>query len=235
MSETDTGQAGDEGNESGAAGLVDGAGGEAVQDQSNTGTGGDAGSEGSARLGAEGAKGSGDGAEGDAGEGGDGAGKGGAPEAYSPFKGPDGNPLPEAQQAEFARTAKELGLGQEQAQKYVESVHAAAKSEADQLSKTYQDLQQEWVAKAKADPEFGGEKFDENMKFVADAMKEFGTPELRDALKASGLGNHPEVVRLMYRVGKALEKEEDVVTGDGGSGESGDRLSRLYPSMASTS
>ena len=51
------------------------------------------------------------------------------------------------------------------------------------------------------------------------ALKAFATPELRELLQKSGLGNHPEIIRFMYRAGKAISTD-DYVGASQGSGAS---------------
>jgi len=63
------------------------------------------------------------------------------------------------------------------------------------------------------DVEFGGGKFHENLRYAKAAMARFDDGALGKILTESGFGSHPEVVRFMYRVGKALS-EKDMVMGD---------------------
>jgi hypothetical protein len=51
------------------------------------------------------------------------------------------------------------------------------------------------------------------------ALDAFGTTELRSLLNESGLGNHPEVIRFMFRAGKAIS-EDSMVTGTKGEAKS---------------
>ncbi|MEI6907818.1 peptidase, partial [Klebsiella pneumoniae] len=43
----------------------------------------------------------------------------------------------------------------------------------------------------------------------------FGTPELKEYLNGTGLGNHPELVKAFIKVGKAMS-EDGMVTGKEG-------------------
>ena len=59
------------------------------------------------------------------------------------------------------------------------------------------------------------------------------TPELVAALDSTGLGNHPELVRMCVRIGKAM-REDTFHTGSGTKGsDSGDPFqsaaNKLYP------
>ena len=75
----------------------------------------------------------------------------------------------------------------------------------------------EWADTSRADKEFGGEKLAENLATAKKAMDAFATPELRTLLDESGLGNHPEVIRMFYRTGKAMS-EDRFVTGQAAKG-----------------
>jgi hypothetical protein len=58
----------------------------------------------------------------------------------------------------------------------------------------------EWEAAAKADKEFGGDQFEQNLIAAEEAMKALATPELVSMLNESGLGSHPEMVRLFVKL-----------------------------------
>lgn len=123
----------------------------------------------------------------------------------------------------FKATAKELGLPQDAAQKLV-TLQAEA-----QLSQL-QAVRSQWQEQAKADKEFGGDKFDENLAVAKRALEKFGTPEFNAYLNATGLGNHPELIRAFYRAGKAIS-EDGFVPGRGGQ-QGGDSLAqRMFPTM----
>lgn len=74
----------------------------------------------------------------------------------------------------------------------------------------------QWAAQLKTDKEFGGKDYDKNLTIIAAGRDAFATPELRAVLETSRLGNHPEVVRLFYKLGLA-KQEAGVVVGDAGT------------------
>jgi hypothetical protein len=117
------------------------------------------------------------------------------PEAYQ-FTPPEGLTLDEGAVAEFTPIARELGLNQAQAQKLVDLYGARF------MGATPEAQIQKWEADLMADPEAGSSSAIAAAKSV---VQNFGTPELRDALNKSGLGSHPELVRLLARVGRALQ------------------------------
>lgn len=124
---------------------------------------------------------------------------------------------------------KELGLNQEQAQKLV-SMYADRISEVTQGQvESFNQLTQDWLNQAQSDKEFGGDKFDESIQDARAAINKFGTPELKQLMDETGVGNHPEVIRMMTKVGKLL-REDNPGTGGNPTSQPTDRVSILYPS-----
>jgi hypothetical protein len=93
------------------------------------------------------------------------------------------------------------------------------------------EAREHWAQEARNDREFGGESLNGNLAVAKRAMDTFGTPELAKLLNESGLGNHPEVIRVFYRAGKAIS-EDGFVTGRGVGNYSSDPAKRLFPSQA---
>ncbi len=90
-------------------------------------------------------------------------------------------------------------------------------------------MQTEWVAKAKADPELGGDKFDANLAVAKKAMDRFATPEFKAYLNETGLGNHPEMLRMLFKTGQAIS-EDKFVPSNQGNAKARDAAKTLYPS-----
>jgi hypothetical protein len=142
----------------------------------------------------------------------------GAPEAYEAFKMPEGYALDEQLLGEFTPVLKELNLSQEAAQKVMDFApklieKTVAETQAAVLDQVGLADHATWAASAKADKEFGGEQFAANLATAKKAIDAFGTPELRDVLRKTGLGNHPEVLRAFYRAGKAISEDSFVPGG----------------------
>lgn len=152
----------------------------------------------------------------------------GAPEAYA-FVAPEGQTFDDAIIGAYSNVAKELGLPQDKAQKMLDTMSPAiAARQAEQL----EAAKAEWIETAKTDKEFGGDKLTENLAFVAKAREDLATPELRTLLDQTGLGNHPEMIRMFYRYGKAIS--EDSFTPGRNNGAANAELSiaqRMYPNM----
>lgn len=148
-----------------------------------------------------------------------------APEKYE-FSPPEGFEFDNVVIDEFSTVAKELNLPQDAAQKILDKMTPVMQArQAEHL----QAARAEWAESAKADKEFGGEKLAENLGVARKALDAFTTPELRNLLEESGLGNHPEVIRMFYRAGKAIS--EDRFVGGGAKDASIDPAKRMFPSM----
>ena len=131
----------------------------------------------------------------------------GAPEAYE-FKAPEGGRLDEQVLGELSSVAKDLDLSQGAAQQLVDRLAPKiAERQAAEQQRVLTEARTEWVSLAKADTEFGGEKFDQNLAVAKKALDAFGTPQLRELLKSSGLGDHPELIRAFYRAGKQISQD----------------------------
>lgn len=95
-------------------------------------------------------------------------------------------------------TARELGLTQEQAQRYEE---ASTTASGDELIRMARD----WADKARKDPDIGGDKFDSTIATARRVFDKYLTdPELRRILAYSGITNHPAFLRAFRDIGKSL-------------------------------
>lgn len=131
---------------------------------------------------------------------------------------------------EFSEVARELNLPQDAAQKILDKVAPVIQA---RQAEAMEAARAEWVNNAKADKEFGGDKLAENLAVAKKALDQFGTPELRTLLNESGLGNHPEVIRMMFRAGKAISEDRFVAGGVGVLPANRDAARALYPSQQS--
>lgn len=141
---------------------------------------------------------------------------------------PDGMVLDDAAVEQFGSVIKELGLNQEQTQKMATAYAQLQQAKAQEAGEAFSQQLDHWYEQSATDKEFGGDKFEQSAKLAVQAVEKFGGPELKQVLEDTGLGNHPEVIRFMYRVGKAVSEDNP---GSGGNGptEKRDRASVLYP------
>lgn len=142
-----------------------------------------------------------------------------APETYE-FKAPEGRVFDSEVIAEYSKVAKELNLSQEAAQRVLDAVGPKL---AERQAAQIEAVRNGWADNSKADKEFGGDKLTENLGVAKKALDQFGTAELRSLLNESGLGNHPEVIRFMYRAGKAISEDQLVIGTKGSAKPAGPR------------
>lgn len=88
----------------------------------------------------------------------------------------------------------------------------------------------EWGDALKADKEFGGEKFDQNLATAIKGVEAVGSPELRALLDETGMGSHPEIVRAFWKVGQ-LTADAPFATGAQGAQPAKSLAERMYPNM----
>jgi len=117
----------------------------------------------------------------------------------------------------FGDVAKELNLPQEAAQKVLDKVAPVIQAKQ---AKAIEQTKVEWANQSKSDQEFGGESLSDNLDVAKASLDTFGTDALKSLLQESGLGNHPEVIRFMYRAGKAISEDSYVGNSEGAVGKS---------------
>lgn len=141
------------------------------------------------------------------------------PIEYGEFTLPEGQEIDKAMLDQFVPLFQEAKVPQEIAQKLVNQYAEALPAIAEQVqAKVLEQVQAEFQEKSnqyaeitKKDPEIGGIKLAESTAFCARAIDAFcGSPEEAKAFKAAmnemGMGNHPEVVRFLTRVGKSVSE-----------------------------
>lgn len=126
----------------------------------------------------------------------------GPPEKYE-FTAPEGVVLDPKAVEQFEPIARELNLTNDQANKLVALQAGLVK----QQQEVWAQQRQTWESAVKTDKELGGTALDGNIKLAQSALTKFGTPELRAALDTTGMGNHPELVRVFTRIGKAMAED----------------------------
>lgn len=114
---------------------------------------------------------------------------------------------------EFTTFAKGLGLSQEAAQKFVEREVALQQAADKDLAAQVTKQKAEWETQARSDAEIGGAKYDENLGIANKALDQFGSPALRDMLKTTPFGQHPDVLRFLVKVGQAISQDNFVPAG----------------------
>lgn len=150
---------------------------------------------------------------------------------YKDFKLAEGMNADAETLANFKELAKGLKLSQEDAQKLVDLQAKMATQQTKQIQDKWVEVRQSWKDAAKSDKEFGGEKFDANLAVAKKALAKFGTPELNDAIETYGMGDHPEIIRLLYKVGLTLT-EDKIMEKGGTTSAPRDLAKTLFPNLA---
>lgn len=153
----------------------------------------------------------------------------GAPEKYE-LKAPEGFTFDEKTIADFEPVARELNLTNEQAQKIAEWDAKRMAEITQRQQEQWGQTTAKWVDDVKADPEIGGENLDTSVRHAQAALKKFGTPTLKAQMDATGMGNHPELVRVFARIGKAMAEDTFVSSSVSGDGQM-DPAKKLFPGM----
>lgn len=156
----------------------------------------------------------------------------GAPEKYADFKLPDGVKLEGDDLAGITTFAKDMNLTQEQAQKLVDR-DIKARADAETALKTrHEGVVAQWGEMARTDKDIGGDKFDANLAVAKKAIDTFGSPELKQYLNETGLGNHPEVIKTFLRIGQQISEDKLGSNVNGDQAPTKTAAQVLYPSMA---
>jgi hypothetical protein len=120
---------------------------------------------------------------------------------------------------------RDMDLSQEAANKiiggYTEKVLPVLQQRAEtQAAEAGQQLIADWAKETVADKEVGGARLDESKAMAARTISRFLPQneggQFRTFLNESGLGNHPQMMRMMSRIGRELgEAKVDPGTGGG--------------------
>lgn len=155
------------------------------------------------------------------------------------IKVPDGTAVNEEQLTKLKEIVADANLSpSERAQKLVDMHAATLKEVVEGPVKVWMDTQKQWQANVKADPELGGANYTNVEATIAKFLDSIGGKEaakMREAFIFTGAGNHPEIVRLMYRAGKIVTEGQHVNGVPPGESKEADmqrKLASMYPSAS---
>lgn len=158
------------------------------------------------------------------------------PIEYKDFKFPDGVKLDEKLLSEAKADFAAAKLTQEQAQSFLDRHVAAVKASVEGNIAAFNKMQSDWQAQVQADPEIGGANFEAKTRpAIAKAITTFCPDEasqkaFREAVSLTGIGNHPQYVKFMARLGASLMEGEPT----GGKPLAGKGAQKDFDAMAST-
>ncbi|WGL96480.1 peptidase [Arsenophonus nasoniae] len=127
------------------------------------------------------------------------------------FKVSEGQQLDVTAVKAFEPIARELDLSNEQAQKMVDLYGAKIMPQViKQQAEQWQQQIDSWVKTVNEDQQLGSV---ESINHAQKALEKFGSPDLKQYLNDTGLGNHPELIRVFANIGQAMA-EDNMVTGN---------------------
>lgn len=143
------------------------------------------------------------------------------------FELPDGVDMAPETLEGLKGVAGELGLDQDGAQKLASFGAGMFQKWETAQAEAIETAKSEWADATKADKEIGGADFDKNLGIAKSALEKFGTPELKAFLNETGLGNHPEINRLFWKMGNQIS-DDTLVAGQPAPTANLTREQRLY-------
>jgi hypothetical protein len=126
---------------------------------------------------------------------------------------PDGTLLDPQATERIAAFAREQGLSTVQAQSVVERESVFLGALAEQQNKDLAEKAGAWLQLAKDDAEIGRDKFNESAELAKRFIERNASPQLKATLDETGLGNHPELIRMLVKAEK--RNREDTLEVDG--------------------
>ena len=143
-----------------------------------------------------------------------------APPTYEAFKLPDGVQLDEAKVGEFNKllgqfeldTKSDHAKAQAFGQQMVDFFVSEQQRQLTQLEDNFKATRKQWAQDAKNDPTYGGQNYAENLSHAGKLIEQYGgnaeeQKMLRQVLYVTGAGDHPALIKLFMRAGKALAAE----------------------------
>tara|TARA_R110000822_G_scaffold82279_4_gene194762 strand:+ start:9466 stop:10161 length:696 start_codon:yes stop_codon:yes gene_type:complete len=162
------------------------------------------------------------------------------PDKYE-YESPEGIDLSEDAQKMldvFGDRAKDMRLTQDQYQAVVDYDMERGKAAVEYQATAFDERVDAWGEEVKADKEIGGENLQQNLGLAKKVLDGYGSEGFQSLLdkpspenpNGLGLGNHPEMIRFLQRVGKSVG-ESDFIDGASHKLEDKDSLQRMYPTM----
>jgi hypothetical protein len=100
--------------------------------------------------------------------------------------------------------AKEHGLNQAAAEKLLNRENELVAQHILKEHDAHLAEVKEWVGTVTGDKELGGDNLKSTAQYSFATLKQFGSEALIQELNETGYGNHPELVRMLSRIGKAM-------------------------------
>ena len=125
---------------------------------------------------------------------------------------PEGVELDQAMADAIMPVMKDVGLTNAQADKLAQAYAERRKSEFESMTGRHDKIVTDWQNDIRTDREYGGDKLDASLKIANRALATYAKPEEIKRLTEIGMGNHPDLFRLLVRVGNANSDDKPVTS-----------------------
>lgn len=136
------------------------------------------------------------------------------PEKYE-FSLPEGTTVDEELMAEVSKFATDNKLTQAEAQRIADLGATMMAKQTDLKAAEYENIKTEWLTTAKADKEIGADISKGKDSVAARAFNTIATPEMKEMVDQYGIGNHPEMLRMFYRLSSLMAEDGMQMPGTG--------------------
>lgn len=147
-------------------------------------------------------------------------------EAKYELKLPENSPLNPKRVEEVVEFAKANKIDPAKAQEILDSESKAVVSYAESEKQKAETIKTGWREAVSKDPEIGGENQKVSVELAKRVVSRYFGVEFLKGLETTGFGDHPELIRGFYKLGKEMREDQLVMPGAKGSGEK--------PSLAET-
>ncbi len=129
-----------------------------------------------------------------------------SPDVWEPFKLPEGLEYDEEAAAKFGAFAKEQGLTQEAAQKFVDFYCSAVQGRIAKEREDFSRWADEQEKAMKDDAEFGGPNFEANLRTARIGLEKLAPKELLEYVNHNWLGSFKPFVLMCWKAGKLVSE-----------------------------
>jgi len=134
------------------------------------------------------------------------------PEKFE-LKLPEDSVLDETHVLAVTSLAQEKGLTQDQAQEMLNRDSTLLKGFKEGQQKLFAEQVKVWAEQVQSDSEIGGASYKDNVHLASQVVTKYGSEQFKKDLDATGFGNHPELMRFLTRIGKAIGNDSLVKPG----------------------
>lgn len=153
-----------------------------------------------------------------------------APDKYEDFTLPENVTVDPKVLADAQVLFKDMNLSQESAQKLIDFQAANEVQNSALQQEAWDGMMKEWSEQASNDSEYGGTEMQANMAIAKKGRDAFGSDEFNTMLDVTGVGNHPEMVRFLFKLGKEVSEDKMLHGGKAAAGVQ-DPAKVMFPDM----